>query len=375
MVDQHLLHDPLIISDPKEPRAINDRGFLWGMSLRLSIGQYHLLFKQPFGTSHGIRTGTDAVFVRLERNGLAGYGEATMPPYVLEKPATVINSLQHIELQLLGIDDFKLDEKYSPSARSALSTAYYDLISKELGCSIKEILQLPDRQPRPAISLITLGLTELAVIPEKLHDLPAFNGLKVKLDGRSDEVVLKAVLGNDSRPVLLDANQAWSNVDHALRMIDLVGNDRLIGLEQPFPVDRMDLQEALVRQTPVILYGDESIRSIQDVERLAGAFTGVNLKLMKCGGLDRAAAMAVRADELGLKVMLGSMSESSLGCGAMLHLGYLADVIDLDGPWLITNDPFEGMVLNEGELMPLIGPGIGIRVRTPHKIAWTQFGA
>ncbi|MDQ3101938.1 MAG: hypothetical protein M3R08_11170 [Bacteroidota bacterium] len=316
----------------------------------LSIAPYRLLFKGSFGTAHGARDGTDSVFVRLERNGRTGFGEATMPPYLQETQSSVIDALRHVDLQKLENHGLKDLDDLPPCARAALSTAYYDLISKEKGRSIESLLELPVIDHREPISLITLGLTECDKIPEKLDQLPPFNGLKVKLDGNADLERLEMIMRSDQRLLLIDANQAWTKLEQALDVIDLIGSERLIGLEQPFPLERLELQEELIRQTNIPIYADESIKNLQDLDRLAGSFSGVNLKLMKCGGLDIAGAMAKRAHELGLNVMLGSMSESSLGCGAMFQLAPIADVLDLDGPWLIGNDPFEGLILEGGEL-------------------------
>jgi L-Ala-D/L-Glu epimerase len=174
--------------------------------------------------------------------------------------------------------------------------------------------------------------------------------------------------------LLLDANQGWHSVDHALRILDLAGPERIIGLEQPFPVDRVDLQAELSRRTTVPVYADESVQGPEDLGRLAGIFQGVNIKLMKCGGLDIAIQMAMSAIQNGLKVMLGSMSEGSVGCGAMLHLAGLADVVDLDGPWLIANDPFEGVGLRDGR-PTLLDPERGIQLKAPDQLVWTPFGA
>ena len=138
-----------------------------------------------------------------------------------------------------------------------------------------------------------------------------------------------------------------------------VVGDRLVGLEQPFAVKDEGIQAELQRELHVCIYGDESIWGSADLERASGTFGGVNIKLMKCGGLDKAKAMADRAAELGMKVMLGCMSESSLGCTAMAHLAGAADLLDLDGPLLIRNDPFDGMIMKNGKLVMPEGPGIG----------------
>ena len=162
-------------------------------------------------------------------------------------------------------------------------------------------------------------------------------------------------------------------MDQALAAIEVVGVERVVGLEQPFAKDRWELHKELANECPITVYGDESIQGLDDLERAPEAFGGVNLKLMKCGGLDVAEAMAERARELGLKVMLGSMSESTLGCGAMASLQHVADLADLDGPWLISNDPFEGLEMHQGRL---VMDGIErIRLKEPSLLDFIPVGA
>jgi L-Ala-D/L-Glu epimerase len=350
--------------------------FLWCMALQLSIARYRLLFHEPFRTSHGERDGTDAVFVRLERNGRFGFGEATMPPYVRETADTVVAQLQRLDLAVLEQGEFPAILNEHPAARAAISTAYYDLLSKDLKGSIESVIDVRSSHMVSTWGVVTLGAGAVERIASKVQQLEAFNGLKVKLTGQLDELVVDQVLTHDHRPLLLDANQAWSSVEQALSVLDRVPAERLLGLEQPFPVDRPDLQEALRAASQVTVYGDESIAGMADLEANRGLFSGVNLKLMKCGGLYLAVAMAQRAQELGMKVMLGCMSESSLGCGAMLALSGLADVVDLDGPWLIRNDPFTGVELRSGcPVRAGTGHGIGVQEAPGSQLHWTPIGA
>ncbi len=287
----------------------------------------------------------------MRRNGITGHGEATTPPYLKEQQVNVIAMLSRMgikDLDELVANGFPVD---GPAARAAMTTAYFDLISKEKDIDIDELLEVRiDSGSIVRHDVITLGLGPLEDIDPELQQLPAFNSLKIKLDGNDDLSRLERILTQDGRPVLLDANQAWCSLDHALEVLELVGT-RCIGLEQPFPVERTDLQTELIGRTDIPVYADESITTLADLERLAGIFSGVNIKLMKCGGLDRAVEIARKARSFGHRVMLGSMSESSLGCGAMMALAGIADVVDLDGPWLLANDPFHGMVLERGQLV------------------------
>lgn len=262
----------------------------------------------------------------------------------------------------------------SAPARAALHTAYIGLITREKECSISSYFGVLDRVADPAVSLMTLGHTEPEDIPLILNDLPRTGGLKVKLGSPNDEATLRVVMDLGYRRLFLDTNQGWSQVDQALRIIDLVGAENVLGIEQPFPKDRWDLHEQLKDRTDVPVFADESVQGMADLERAPTAFDGVNLKLMKCGGLDRALEMSVRAREVGLQVMLGSMSESSLGCGTMAALAGIAHILDLDGPWLIANDPFVGMRVQHGRIFVEGTLGSGIELRLPDELDFRPIG-
>ncbi len=332
--------------------------------MELSTARYRLLFKHPFGTAHGLRDGTDSVFVRLEENGVVGFGEATLPPYLAETQQSVLDELRDIDLaeylDSLGLNETRSAQVLSAPTRAALSTAYYDLTSRKKGIPISilagGLTQVPSSRGRV---MMTLGHSRLDEIPSKIRELPGSDVLKVKLGSRNDAEILNAVLQADTRPLFLDANQGWIRIEQALEAIELVGN-RLVGLEQPFAKDRFDLHRELSKADVEHLFADESIQDAGDMERVAQSFTGINIKLMKCGGLDRAIELIERARSLGLGVMLGSMSESSLGCGAMAQLCGYADLIDLDGPWLIANDPFVGLKLEGGRMALEGSTGVGV---------------
>jgi len=346
--------------------------------MELAIARYRLLFKHPFGTAHGLRDGTDSVFVRLAEEDHVGYGEATLPPYLPETQDSVIQEFSSVEVNKFLRGTECSEQRTFPShltltgpSRAALSTAYYDLLSKHLDIDIKDLLEVDHGKSRPQ-SMVTLGHTMPREIASKLIELPSSDLLKVKLGSKSDGSTLETLSALDDRPLFLDANQGWNSVEQALEMISLVGEARVRGIEQPFAKDRRDLHGELKHRTKVPVFGDESIQDLADLERATEAFDGVNLKLMKCGGLDKALAMAKRAKELGLEVMLGSMSESSLGCGAMAALSGCADLLDLDGPWLIQNDPFRGLSMINGNLRIAEGSGIGINPRVGIKLDWRE---
>lgn len=337
---------------------------LRAMALRLSYCPYRLEFKHPFGTAHGVRTGTDSIFIKLEGDGVIGYGEVTLPPYLKEKPAEVIQHLERIgasgpitpESLQAQLDDptwFGLD---APGCRAGLQMALSDWIARNKQITLNELLDT--RNLKQSLTIVTLGITPEAELAAKLAELPDSDALKLKVKDESAVGIIQIIRNIDKRLIFLDANQGLHSVETALSLAQAAG-DRLLGFEQPFPAAEKAMQDELQEQLQVAVYGDESIQNLIELENSVGRFKGVNIKLMKCGGLDLAKVMAERAVELGLKVMLGSMSESSLGCTAMAHLSGYADILDLDGPILIKNDPFEGMAMKHGKLVMPDQPGIG----------------
>lgn len=332
--------------------------------LRIFHAPYRLLFKHPFETAHGVREGTDSIFIRLDENGISGYGEVTLPPYLKEKPQDVLDRLNGTRMAGLRgtaelaayLNDPQAWEEHQQGCRAGLHTAFIDLIGKTQQLHAGQIVNVVNN--KSCRVLMTLGITPVGRVAEQLHELPESDLLKVKMNGPDTIPMLRKVLSNDRRPVFIDGNQGMQSVPEVLDICRVAG-DRLVGLEQPFTVKDTVLQEELQRILKVCVYGDESVRGMDDLEGAPGRFGGVNIKLMKCGGLDKAKAMAERAAELGLKVMLGCMSESSLGCTAMAHLASGADLLDLDGPLLIKNDPFEGMEMRNGKLVMPQRPGIG----------------
>lgn len=346
----------------------------------LDHARYKLMYRQAFGTAHGTRDGTDSVFIRLGSGGLFGYGEATLPPYVTETPDSVLSALRSADIQnyiAIYLEQGRAtfaDLKWSgsPAARAAFTMALMDLKSRLADTSVAELLGVPERTHRTATS-VTLGLGPISDIPLRISELPQSNLIKVKLGGHEDIAILEAVQACDNRSLLLDANQGWNSIYDAQRVLEVVKPGRLIGLEQPFGKYDRELHAELQAQLEVPIYGDESIQGIDDMEKAVGHFQGVNIKLMKCGGLDRALEMIRKAEELGLKVMLGCMSESSLGCAAMAQLQPYAEIADLDGPWLIGNDPFQGLHLEPGGLWADGSSGLGVVPAL--SLDWTHIGA
>lgn len=318
----------------------------------------------PFRVSYGASVARRAFWLRLA--GDAGWGEGTIPPYYGIDEAAMIAFWQAaaarpdpLPEEPAAIAGWVGAEGPAP-ARAAVDLALHDRLGRRRGLPLHCLLNLP----RPAVlpTSFTLSLAEPAEMAQMAVAAAAFPVLKLKLGTEDDEARLAAVRA--ARPdarLRVDANAAWT-AEEAVRRVHALERYDLELIEQPVAKEDIEGMGRVQAHTRVPVVADESVQTLADVERLAAAgVTGVNLKLMKTGGLAPCLAMLRRARELGLRVMLGCMVETSLGVTAMAHLAGLADWLDLDAPLLIANDPFQGVWFDAqaGVHVPE-RPGIGV---------------
>jgi L-alanine-DL-glutamate epimerase-like enolase superfamily enzyme len=246
------------------------------------------------------------------------------------------------------------------SAEAAVDMALHDLAGHRLGVPLYELFGL-DRSQAPQTSF-TIGMDAPDVVARKVREAAAYPILKVKMGSADDREVLTAVRDTTDRPVRVDANEGWTPAEavERLRWLARMGVEFV---EQPLPADQIDQTRALRRQSPLPFYADESVHRAEDIPRLAGAFDGINIKLMKCGGLAEARRMIAVARAHGLKVMLGCMIESSVAITAAAHISPLVDTADLDGNLLLDHDPFSGATVADGRIVLPDLPGLGVRPR------------
>lgn len=318
----------------------------------------------PFRVSYGASTTRQAFWLRLA--GDAGWGEGTIPPYYGIDEAAMIafwrataTRSDPLPEEPAAIAAWVGAEGPAP-ARAAVDLALHDRLGRQRGRPLYRLLDLP--QPRPLPTSFTLSLAEPAEMAEMAAAAAAYPVLKLKLGAEDDEARLAAVRA--ARPdarLRVDANAAWP-AEEAARRVRALERYGLELVEQPVAKEDIDGMGLVQAHTRVPVVADESVQTLADVERLAAAdVAGVNLKLMKTGGLAPCLAMLRRARQLGLRVMLGCMVETSLGVTAMAHLAGLADWLDLDAPLLIANDPFQGLWYDQkaGVHVPE-RPGIGV---------------
>lgn len=346
------------------PRPINVGG---KESMKLSWAPYELQLAHPFGVSSSTRTTTPDVLVKITYGGEVGYGEAATPPYLGQSTKSVDAFLRKVDLSRFA-DPFCLEDilsyvdNLSPgdsAAKAAVDIALHDLVGKLIGQPWHRLWGYdPSKAPS---TTFTIGIDEPMVVREKTQECAGrFNILKVKLGRDNDKEMIEAVRSVTDLPLAVDVNQGWSDRFQALDMIYWLKEQGVQMVEQPLPVSRVYDTAWLSERSPLPVFADESVQGVKDLIRIKGVFTGVNIKLMKCGGLREAHKMVDIARAMGMKVMLGCMTETSCGISAAAQLSPAVDFADLDGNLLITNDCFRGVEVEKGRLVLPARPGIGI---------------
>jgi L-alanine-DL-glutamate epimerase-like enolase superfamily enzyme len=250
--------------------------------------------------------------------------------------------------------------RLNPAAKAAVDMALYDIVGKILNVPLYKLLGL--NAAHTAYTSFTLGIDSPAEMAKKALLARDYPILKVKVGTKHDLENLKAIRDVSSATIRVDANTAWTPKE-AIKMINALSPYHIEFVEQPIaPYDLKGLK--LVRENvPVPIIVDESCVTVEDIPRVAEYVDGINIKLMKCGGISHALKMISVARAHNLRIMLGCMIESSLAITAAAHLTPLVDYADLDGNLLIDNDPYEGVKVVNGKLILPDGPGLGVKAR------------
>ena len=335
--------------------------------MQLRFYPYELQLQHTFTVATYSRTTTPGVQVEIAYGDHIGYGEASMPPYLGQSVESVTAFLQKVNLEQFP-DPCCLEDileyvnglsKGDSAAKAAVDIALHDLVGKLLGAPWYRIWGYnPAKAPS---TTFTIGIDTPEVVREKtLECAGRFNILKVKVGTSSDKELVSAIRSVTDLPLAADANQGWTDRFQALDMIYWLKEHGVVLVEQPMKVGNYEDLAWLKERSPLPIYGDESVQGLEDVRRAVGQFHGINIKLMKCGGLRAAHRMVDLARGLGLKVMLGCMTETSCAVSAAAQLSPAVDFADLDGNLLISNDLFSGVTVADGKLVLPDRPGIGL---------------
>ena len=334
--------------------------------LKLTYRPYTLDLKHVFTVASNSRTTTPVMLTEIEYDGLVGYGEASMPPYLGESQESVGKFLSRVDLSnftnpfemeniLQYVDNIDIN---NTAAKASIDIALHDLVGKLLGKPWFRIWGYdPLKTPNTSF---TIGIDTPEVVKQKTIEAAPYKILKVKLGKGNDKEMIESVRAITDKPLYVDINQGWKDKQYALDMTHWLKEKGVLFVEQPMPRESVDDIAWLTAHSPLPIIADEAVQGLADLVKMRGAYTGVNIKLMKCTGMREAHKMVEFAKAYGMKVMIGCMTETSCAVSAAAHLSPVADFADLDGPLLINNDVFIGMKIVEGKVTLSEQPGIGI---------------
>ena len=333
--------------------------------LQLRSYPFELAFQYPFTTNKGTKTHQPTLVVQLGLGQLRGHGEAPAIHYynVSVDSMTATLEANRREIERYALTDpqrfWHFLHHLMPGQNfliAALDIAGWDLFAQLRRQPLYQLLRLPWKAP---LTDYTLGVdtAENMIAKMQAHPWPIY---KIKMRSPEDVDLVRALRAASNARFRVDANEAFSFEDAKRILPDLqaLGVDMV---EQPLAKTEWDAMKELKAISPLPLFADESCVEESDVAKCADAFDGINIKLTKCGGITPALRMITEGRKLGMKVMLGSMNESTIGSAAMAHLLPLLDEIDADGPLLLKEDVAEGLQYDNGMMRISNAPGLGVR--------------
>ena len=337
--------------------------------MNLTFKPYQLTLRHAFGVASVTRTSTMGVQVEIELDGVTGYGEASMPPYLSESTESVMAFLNRVDLSQFK-SPFEMEDilnyvdgicENNAAAKASIDLALHDLVGKLIGQPWWRIWGL-DKEKTPT-TMYTIGIDAPDVVKDKTREASKFELLKVKLgrDKKSDREMIESVRSVSDKPIAVDANQGWKDKVYALDMIEWLHEQGIVLVEQPMKKTKIDDIAWITERSPLPVMADESLQRLTDIPKLKGVFSGINIKLMKCTGLREAWKMLNLARALDMKVMVGCLTETSCAISAAAQLSPAVDWADLDGNLLISNDCFDGVqTAPNGKLILSELPGLGL---------------
>lgn len=337
-----------------------------GKGLVLKFVPYNLQLRHTFTLASSSRTTTPDVLTSIEFEGVTGYGEASMPPYLGESVETATRFLSSLNLAQFK-DPFMMDDilKYvdlvmpgNPAAKASVDIALHDLVGKLMGQPWYKIWGY-DPADTPNTSF-TIGIDTPEIVRQKVAEAAPYKILKVKLGHGTDKEMIETIRSITNVPLCVDVNQGWTDKQKALEMIHWLKERGVVFVEQPMPKTAVDDMAWLTENSPLPTMADEAVQRLPDVMKVHGVYSGINIKLMKSTGMREAHEMLLLARSLKMKVMIGCMTETSCAVSAAAQLAPKCDWADLDGNLLISNNPYSGMKIVDGKVTLIDQPGIGI---------------
>lgn len=337
--------------------------------MKISVHPYELKLKDPFTISRGTVTVQPTMVVRVEHEGLVGLGEATTNTYYGITLEGMHEALKSVEQD---VEDYELDNpmdlwkeldpKLSKSrfAQAALDCAIWDVYAKMHQMPLWKLWGLSKEDTKPP-TCFTIGLDSPEVMARKLQENPGYPVYKIKLDASGGIELVKRLRDCTDAKFRVDANCSWAK-ENVLTWAEELADLGVELIEQPLQADQYEAMSELKGKSPIPLMADESCQVDEDVEKCIPSFDAINIKLVKCGGLSPARRMIARARQRDLKVMVGCMTESSVGISAGVHLLPLLDFADLDGALLLEQDIATGLTCVNGDFELPDTHGLGVQL-------------
>lgn len=337
------------------------------MNVSTTITPYSIQLKHPFGVSGHTRTSTPIVLLKLNYKGYTAYGEASLPPYLGVTQNDIITFLYTINFDFIvnnNIADVHAYLAQQPNvlmpAVCAIDIAWHDLHCQLNNTSIAQHYSI-DVANMPQTTF-TIGIDAPSTIAQKVQEGNDFDLLKIKVGSANDIALLNALKLATRKPFMVDANQGWTSIDEAITLTNWLKTNGCYIIEQPFHKLNNSATAQLKQLNILPIIADEAFQQIADLPAIATNYDGVNIKLMKCGGIYPALQIIKEAKKLNLKILLGSMNESSCAILAAAHIAPLCHYADLDGPWLITNNPFKNPTVTQGKIQLGKATGLGLEL-------------
>lgn len=333
--------------------------------LQLRYYSYDLAFKHPFTTYKGTKTHQPILVVTLSLRNLTGYGEAPAISYYnvsIDQMVELLQAKKHVIERYALTDPLRywhFLHHLLPGHNfliAALDIAGWDLFSKMRRQPLYKMLGQEWKDVPMTDYTIGMGTAEEMI--EKIKEKP-WPLYKIKLGNVNDIGLLEQIRANTDAAIRVDANEGWSFED-AKSIIPELQKLNVTMVEQPLNRVEHEAMKELKSLSSIPLFADESCQTEEDVVKCAEAFHGINIKLTKCGGITPATRMIKTAKEKGIKVMMGSMCESTLGSAAIVHMMPMLDEVDADGPLLLKEDFAEGLTYDNGKISVSEGAGLGI---------------
>ncbi|HEV7926992.1 MAG TPA: dipeptide epimerase [Verrucomicrobiae bacterium] len=330
--------------------------------MKLDFVPFDLQLNHTWAISRSVTTGggskvASVVLVRLKDNSAVGFGEAPTSKRYVQSADSIQDFLRLVDPNKLSFGDIPGSmaylEKLAPgnsSAKCALNVALVDGAARLAGKPVYDLLGLGFTEKKHLTSL-SIGIDTPEMIRRKVAEAASYPILKLKIGSPGDAKNLAALRAVDPKKIVrVDANEGWTTKEEALRNLEWLARDPHIEfVEQPMPASTPTHDLAwLKRRSPLPLFADESCQNVRDIPDCTQCYHGVNVKLIKTGGITGACETLQAARRAGLKTMLGCMIESSVLITAAAHLAELTNHLDIDGNLLISNDPFTGAAAEHG---------------------------